>query len=270
MSSLATASISTPANFPAQGKALITVTEPEENLFLLTMLGAETPDNRLTHALLAAWLQALDHVEARWEDISEEKKKAGAALVSTASVDPKQKIYSNGLDFAAATSDEHFFDTHLFRVYERLLSFPIPTVASIGGHAFAAGFGLIASHDYRVMHGNKGFLCMNEIFFGAQLPPGLYAALSTKIVHPVTARKMVLEGHRFPAAEAKAAGFVDILAPEVGKDGGPAETLEVAVQLARKIKPLCARDAWGSNKLVLHSYQLAVLREKNIDATSKL
>ncbi|KAE8255450.1 hypothetical protein A4X13_0g3031 [Tilletia indica] len=270
MSSLATASVSEPVHFPSKGTALITVTEPEEYLFILTMLGAETPDNRLTHAHLEAWLQALDHVEARWDDIPEAKKKGGAALVSTARVDPSQKIWSNGLDFAAATSDEHFFDTHLLRVYERLLSFPIPTIASVGGHAFAGGFGLVASHDYRVMNANKGFLCMNEIMFGAQLPPGLYAALSTKVVHPATARSMVLEGHRFAGPQAKAVGLVDVLAPEKGQEGGPAETLEAAVQLARKLRPLCARDAWGSNKLVMYSYQLAVLREKNFDATSKL
>ncbi|KAK0519791.1 hypothetical protein OC834_007264 [Tilletia horrida] len=270
MSNLATASVSAPAHFPPSGQALVTVTEPEENLFILTMLGAETPDNRLTHAHLAAWLQALDHIEARWEDTPEDKKKLGAALVSTASTDPKQKIYSNGLDFAAATSDEHFFDTHLFRVYERLLSFPIPTIASVGGHAFAAGFGLVASHDYRVMHGNKGFLSMNEIFFGAQLPPGLFAALTTKIANPASVRAMVLQGHRFPGTEAKAAGFVDVLAPAPGKEGGPAETLEAAVKLAKQLRPLCARDAWGSNKLVMYAAQLAILREKNIEATSKL
>ncbi|CAD7067828.1 unnamed protein product, partial [Tilletia caries] len=156
MSSLATASVSAPAHFPSKGTALVTVTEPEESLFILTMLGTETPDNRLTHAHLEAWLQALDHVEERWDAIPDAKKKEGAALVSTARVDPSQKIWSNGLDLAAATSDEHFFDTHLLRVYERLLAFPIPTVASVGGHAFAGGFALAASHDYRVMNGNKG------------------------------------------------------------------------------------------------------------------
>lgn len=39
------------------------------------------------------------------------------------------------LDFENAISDPNFFDTHLNKVYEKLLSFPIPTVASIGGHA---------------------------------------------------------------------------------------------------------------------------------------
>ncbi|KAK0548849.1 hypothetical protein OC846_002706 [Tilletia horrida] len=270
MSSIATKSVATPVNFPPKGDALIVVTEPEDFLFVLTMTGAETSDNRLTHAHLEAWLQALDYIEQRWDNIPENKKKEGAAMVTTASTDPKQKIWSNGLDFAKAIADPHFFDTHLFRVYERLLSFPIPSVASVGGHAFAGGFGLAACHDYRVMHGNKGFLCMNEIHFGAQLPPGLYAALTTKIASPAVARSMVLEGHRFPATQAKAAGFVDLLAPDVGKEGGPAETLEAAVKLASKLRPLCARDAWGSNKLVLYSYQLAVLREKNTDATSKL
>lgn len=50
-----------------------------------------------------------------------------------------------------------------FTVYRRLLTFPIPTIAAINGHAFAAAFAVAMGHDYRVMNGNRGFLCMNEI-----------------------------------------------------------------------------------------------------------
>lgn len=68
-----------------------------------------------------------------------------------------------GLDFERAIADPNFFDDLLNPLYTKLLSFPIPTVASIGGHAFAAGFALGLVHDYRVMNGARGYLCMNEV-----------------------------------------------------------------------------------------------------------
>lgn len=43
-------------------------------------------------------------------------------------------FFATSLDFENAVKDPDFFDTHLNRLYEKLLSFPIPTIASIGGH----------------------------------------------------------------------------------------------------------------------------------------
>lgn len=127
----------TTLNFPSQGKALVTLerTPSTPIIYTIRFLGAETPDNRLTHNFLGALLQALEHVEQEWDrTLSDEEKKGGAALVTTGQVDEKAKFYSNGLDFENAISDPNFFDTHLNKVYEKLLTFPIPTIASVGGH----------------------------------------------------------------------------------------------------------------------------------------
>lgn len=156
------------ASFPASGpadKALVRVDGQEgpgeSAIYVLHLLGTQTPDNRLTVALLTAIMEALVHVEKAWDDSDAQKK--GAALVTTAQVQPDSKFFSNGLDFEAAISDPDFFDKYLNPVYEKLLSFPIATVASVGGHAFAAGFGLAMAHDYRVFNGKKGYMCMNEV-----------------------------------------------------------------------------------------------------------
>ncbi len=148
------------------------------NLFLLTLTGFETDDNRLTAHLLHAYLEALQYVEHLWNSVLDQQH--GAALITSGPTDlplphassssrehalnvgKSSKFFSNGLDFESAISDPDFFDHALNPVYEKLLTFPIPTVASIGGHCFAAGWGLAAAHDYRVMNGRKGFLCMNE------------------------------------------------------------------------------------------------------------
>jgi enoyl-CoA hydratase/carnithine racemase len=255
--------MSYPLSFPSD-KALLRLerTDSFPRLYTIHFLGAETPDNRLTHKFLEALLSALQHVEKEWNNMSNEDQQKGAALLTTGSTDAKSKFYSNGLDFEKAVADPNFFDTHLNRVYELLLSFPIPTVASIGGHCFAAGFGLVMSHDYRIFSGVRGFLCMNEIDFGAQIPPGLYAALISKITSNIVMRKIVLEGHRFGAPEALKEGIVDVISPEQGQSGGAAQTLQTSLELAKKVALKAGRDSYQSNKLVMYHQALVVLREK--------
>ncbi|PWN92692.1 ClpP/crotonase [Acaromyces ingoldii] len=263
----------TTTNFPKDGKALLTLERSSSSpiIYTVTFTGGETPDNRLTHKFLDAILAALEHVEQEWDrTLSDEEKKGGAALVTTGQIVEGAKFYSNGLDFENAISDPNFFDTHLNKVYEKLLSFPIPTVASIGGHAFAAGFGLAMAHDYRVFNGAKGYLSMNEIDFGAQIPPGLYAALSSKMTSNVLMRKVVLEGHRFGAKEALAERIIDIIAPAQGEQGGAKKTLEVATELAKRVAPKARADCYGSNKLVMYFPYLEILRMKNEVATGRL
>lgn len=131
-------------------------------IFVLTLLSAQTPDNRLTPQFLTALHSALKHVEEVWDNVLSSTPH-GAGLVITGTLQGKTaKFFSNGLDFESAIGDPEFFDRYLFPVYESLLTFPVPVVASIGGHAFAAGFGLAAACDGAVM-GKKGYLCMNEV-----------------------------------------------------------------------------------------------------------
>lgn len=255
-------------DFPSSSPVVRLDFDGSSQLYVLHFLGAETPDNRLSHKfILDGLLPALEHVENEWDALVDSGDAAtGAALITTGATDEKAKIYSNGLDFENAIADPTFFDRCLNPLYEKLLTFPIPTVASLGGHAFAAGFGLACAHDYRVMNAKRGYLCMNEIDFGAQLPHGLQQALASKIVHPQTMRKIVLEGHRFSAAEALEAGIVDA----VSQDGGAAGTLELAKKLADKVKIKASKDVWGSNKQVIYAPQIAIMRTKHETAMSNL
>lgn len=144
-----------PIAFPADSAVLrLERTSSSPYIYTLHFLGAETPDNRLTHRFLGAILDALKHVEKEWDGL-DDGQRGGAALITTGQTEEKSKFYSNGcvctsghacshadqslpspasLDFENATKDPDFFDTHLNRVYEALLTFPIPTIASIGGH----------------------------------------------------------------------------------------------------------------------------------------
>ena len=93
----------------------------------------------------------------------------------------------------------------------------MPTIALLPGHAFAAGFMTAMMHDYRYMNPHRGFLCLNELDFGAPLQPPMASIFRQKVPNPNTFRTMVLESKRYGALEGLKEGFLDGLGgmPEV-------------------------------------------------------
>ncbi|AOW03835.1 ClpP/crotonase-like domain-containing protein [Yarrowia lipolytica] len=164
------------------------------------------PDNRLTCTFIDAFVEALN-----WLLL----KKSGAPkpLVTTSAI---PKFYSNGLDLEAAIRTPQFFQRYLGRMQRALIEFPWPTIAYVNGHAFAGGFILANSHDFKVQNSKKGWLCMNEIEFDAPLI-GQLMSIHAHQYGPVLARKITMMGHRFPAAESLKDGLVDAIGgwPEV-------------------------------------------------------
>lgn len=129
------------------------------------------------------------------------------ALVTTA----EGKIWSNGFDTPWIAANRDLAPEAVIageRLLARILTFPIPTVAAVQGHCFAAGMIYALAHDLRVMRADRGFLCLPEVTFGAVFTPGMTDVLTAKMSPPVAHRAMVL-GHRFPAGEALAAGLID-------------------------------------------------------------
>ncbi|WFD20478.1 hypothetical protein MCAP1_002722 [Malassezia caprae] len=228
------------------------VLHEKEHIWVLYLAGQDTKDNRLTHALLRDGLAAaLRDVRRQWyEWVDSDEVGHGAALITSAEL--SSKIFSNGLDLFNAMQDPYFFNECLNPVFWELLSFPIPTIAAIGGHAFAAGFTLALAHDYRVMNAQRGYLCMNEIEFGAPIPRGMLGAIQSVVTSSTLMRKIVLEGHRFPAKEALEAGLVDATAD--GQDG----TLRRAFELAEQVKSRAAKNAWQSIKELVNRESLAM------------
>src|SRR5512139_3219317 len=114
------------------------------DVFTLTMTAGE---NRWNTTFVRAFTGVLDEVEAS----------AGpAALVTTSA---SEKFYSNGLDLdwvrepAAhpAAGERGPFADEFMKLMARVITFPVPTVAAINGHAFGAGFMLSLCHDVRMM-----------------------------------------------------------------------------------------------------------------------
>ncbi len=107
-----------------------------------------------------------------------------------------EKFYSNGLDLEHASYTPGYWKDSLYALWHRFLTYPMPTIALVNGHAFAGGFMVAMMQDYRVMNPHKGYLCLNELELGVPLRPPMLSIFRAK-VSAATLRKMLLEAHRF-------------------------------------------------------------------------
>lgn len=180
-------------------------------LFIVTM--HSKPDNRFTYEFIREWNEVLDTVEDTV--LSKEFLGKAAALITTHGSLPgeeaKQKlnVYSNGLLLDLLMRDGVTYVKAYQKLLERVLTFRLPTIASIDGHAFAGGCMLALAHDYRVMNATRGFLCMNEVELPGGLTPGMMAIVRCKISCKLALKQCVLEARRFSAKEALDLGMID-------------------------------------------------------------
>ncbi|MCF8569939.1 enoyl-CoA hydratase-related protein [Gordonia sp. HY002] len=126
------------------------------------------------------------------------------------------KFYSNGLDLEWLMSNGDRAEWYVDQVQElfnRILTFPLPTVAAVNGHAFGAGAMLAIAHDYRTMREDRGYYCFPEVDINIPFTPGMAALIQAKLT-PQTATTAMTTGHRYNAPDALAAGLVDETAPE--------------------------------------------------------
>ncbi|QRV90228.1 enoyl-CoA hydratase/isomerase family protein [Ceratobasidium sp. AG-Ba] len=206
-----------PRTLAAGEDGMATLTRPTPSLWVLRMHSGA--DNRISSKMCSeVLLPALETVELEWRSIWSAAKRnktgvkegAEGGFVITGTGD---KFFSNGLDYENAVRQPGFMVGILNPVIARLLSFPIPTVAALNGHTFAAGYLLALACDYRVMTSGKAWASFNEIHFGAPLPPAFAALIRAKLghAHPNIMRRTVLEGHRFTPPELLAAGAIDAI-----------------------------------------------------------
>ncbi|KAJ5591991.1 uncharacterized protein N7459_002360 [Penicillium hispanicum] len=203
--------------------------QEQQNIYLLTFTLPK--DNRLTPAFIDALILALDIVEHRYPK---------GVVVTTSGI---AKFYSNGLDLDVALSHEGFLEHWLWRLFRRFLTYPMPTVCLLNGHAFAGGFMLAMYHDYRVQNAEKGFLCVNELEFGVPLQTPMMAIFREKLP-PTTFRNVILEARRFGGKDALQAGIVDAV-------GGLDET--IALIQDRKLLNKAATGIYGTMKEEMYS-----------------
>ncbi|KAK0265954.1 hypothetical protein LTS16_023017 [Friedmanniomyces endolithicus] len=167
---------------PIGTKGQLICTRPKDKVYLITF--SSPPDNRLTST----------------------RHDAGV-VITTSGI---EKFYSNGLDLEHASFTPGFFPDTLYALWRRLLTYPMPTIALLNGHAFAGALMLAMMHDYRMMNPHKGYVCLNEVELGVPLRPPMTSIFRQK-VSAQTYRKLVLEAARYKALEAFKEGIVDWL-----------------------------------------------------------
>jgi enoyl-CoA hydratase/carnithine racemase len=215
----------------------------DDDVFTLTMNAGE---NRWNTTFVRAFAEVLDDVE---------KSTGSAALVTTAA---SEKFFSNGLDLDwvrdpaahSAAGDREPFADEFMKLMARLITFPVPTIAAINGHAFGAGFMLALCHDVRFMRADRGFVCANEMQLGLAIPAPEIALFRHKL--PLnTFFETVQLARRWSGAEALAAGIVQATAST--------ETLLCAAQRrAAELAPL------GANRVLYSSQKEAIYGENAI------
>lgn len=129
-----------------------------------------------------------------------------------------------------------------FRLFERLLSFPLPTIAACTGHAIAAGSFLLLSCDVRLGAAGAFKIGANEVAIGLTMP---YSAteLMRYRMSPRFFSRAALTAEIFAPDDAVLAGFLDQTLP-------PAEVLVDALTLATRFKELDLRAHAETKKRV--------------------
>ncbi|CAF9904801.1 MAG: hypothetical protein GOMPHAMPRED_002952 [Gomphillus americanus] len=200
---------------PIGSAGSVVCSQPLPKVYFLVF--TSPPDNRLTPEFCKAMVTALDIVEYMLPK---------GVVVTTSGI---PKFYSNGLDLESAINTPGFWKDSLYTLWRRLLTYPMPLVALINGHAFAGGLMTAMMHDYRIMNPHKGYLCLNEVEFGAPLRPPMASIFRDKLPRPDTFRTILLEAKRFNALEALKEGVIDGL-------GGPEETIKFIAEMGLTAK----------------------------------
>ncbi len=208
------------------------------DVFTLTMNAGE---NRWNTTFVRAVAEALDEVEAS----------TGPAALVTLSA--SEKFFSNGLDLdwvaapAAhpAGGDREVFGEAFMALMGRIITFPMPTVAAINGHAFGAGFMSALCHDVRLMRADRGFVCANEMQLGMRIPDPELALFRHKLPINVFFETVQL-ARRWAGPDALNAGIVQQLSD--------LETLRAAaIEKAQALAPLAAnRENYGGQKEAIY------------------
>mmetsp|Transcript_24151 Transcript_24151/g.23907 ORF Transcript_24151/g.23907 Transcript_24151/m.23907 type:complete len:237 (+) Transcript_24151:11-721(+) len=168
------------------------------------------------------------------------------------------KIFSAGMDLKymqkfGIESGLSIF-TALMRLYGRLLSFKVPTIAAINGHTIAGGFMFALALDYRIMAKGKFTMKMSELSLGLVLPRGGATLLLTKL-DPATYRDLVLKCKTFSAEEALEKNVIDELVE-------PQSLMRRAKELANDL------SSFGEKKAVYQCVKKSMYHDA-IDISSK-
>ncbi|MCJ0905724.1 enoyl-CoA hydratase-related protein [Rhodococcus sp. ARC_M6] len=166
------------------------------------------------------------------------------------------KFYSNGLDLEWLMSNGDRAEWYVQQVqdlFNRILTYPLPTIAAVNGHTFGAGAMFAIAHDYRLMREDRGYYCFPEVDINIPFTPGMAALIQAKLT-PQTAITAMTTGHRYSAADALAAGLVD----------GTASQSELVAAALGRLTPIAGKDrgTLAAIKTTMYSSVTAALGQR--------
>jgi enoyl-CoA hydratase/carnithine racemase len=185
------------------------------------ILDLGTDENRFS-------LDWLKNVHSLLDTIVDDPAPAALVTIGTG------KFYSNGLDLEwlmANGGEAGRYVTDVQELLARVLSFPVPTIAAVNGHAFGAGAMLAMAHDFRVMRADRGYFCFPEADINIPFTPGMAALIQGKLT-PAAAIASMTTGRRFGGPDAHSLGLVDATAPEA----------DLLIRARTQVSPLVGKD----------------------------
>jgi enoyl-CoA hydratase len=161
--------------------------------------------NVMSSAMLAEIAAALDRAEG------------SAELVVLRSARPG--IFSAGFDLRVFGEGDAQRSLDMVRAGAelalRLMSFPLPTIGVLEGHAFPMGTFLLLACDVRLGARGPHRMGLNEVAIGIA-PPGFAIELARSRLHPAWLSRTATLGEMFEPDEAVIAGLLDrVVSPEL-------------------------------------------------------
>jgi Delta3-Delta2-enoyl-CoA isomerase len=171
----------------------------DENIAVLSMNSGE---NRFNIKFCNEMLAALDEIE--------NTTKVNALVVKS----NHEKIWHNGIDLdwlvpAVKRNDPDVKKFFLLQdsVMRRMLFYPMITVATLTGHAFASGAIFSCCFDFRFMRSDRGFVCFPEVDLNITYLPYMPVVIS-KCFPFYAAEEGLFSGKRFTATELEKCHFI--------------------------------------------------------------
>src|SRR5579871_4528286 len=144
----------------------------------------------------------------------------------------------------------------------RLMSFPLPTIGVMEGHAFPMGTFLLLACDIRIGARGPHRMGLNEVAIGIS-PPGFAIELARSRLHPSWLSRTVTTGEMYEPDDALVAGLLDRVVPPAAIE---AELGKIVAGLRAIHKPSHAIAKKRLRQPAMEAMRAAIDRELTLEA----